>query len=163
MGKVISIFLLAVLSISCEQEPFDEGVQTEETLIYIVAAPHDQYNVGGALLAFRAIDSNGITANDKLEDAWNRFQIEYQNSGTGELFQSWALQLIDWQNNPDSHELNPDIKIKSDIPNQYVSVEYVTGTGDNLPYEWNNITQMFMIPYYLSDFDLDINEIIIIN
>jgi hypothetical protein len=29
MGKIISIFLLAVLSISCEQEPFDEGVQIE--------------------------------------------------------------------------------------------------------------------------------------
>ena len=47
--------------------------------------------------------------------------------------------------------------------NNYVSVEYVTGTGDDLPYEWNNITQMFMVPYDLSDFDLDFNEIIIIN
>ena len=163
MLKYISIFLLAVLSISCEQEPFDEGVQLEETLIYVVAAPHDLYGVGAPLLAFRAIDSDGITANDKLENAWNTFQIEYQGNGTGELFQSWALQLTDWQNNLNSHQLNPDIKILSDTPHEYVSVEYVTGTGVNLPYEWNNITQMFMIPYNLSDFDLNINEIIIIN
>ena len=163
MLKYISIFLLAVLSISCEQEPFDEGVQTEENLIYIVAAPHDQYGVGGYLLAFRAVDSNGITANEKLEDAWNTFQINYGGVGTGELFQSWAAMLMDWQNDPNLHQLNPDIKILSDVPHNYVSVEYVTGTGDDLPYEWNNITQMFMIPYNLSDFDLDINEIIIIN
>ena len=163
MGKIISIFLLAISFMSCEQEPFDERVQIDETLIYIVAASHDQYGVGGPLLAFRAVDSNGITANDKLENAWNLFQIEYNGSGTGELFQSWASLLTDWQNDPYSQQLNPDIIILSDTPNDYVSVEYVTGTGVNLPYEWNNITQMFMVPYNLSDFDLNINEIIIIN
>lgn len=161
--KHLIILLFAISFMSCERESFDEGVQLEETLIYVVAAPHDLYGVGASLLAFRAIDSDGITANDKLENAWNRFQIEYQGDGTGELFQFWALWLTDWQNNPDSHQLNPDIKILSDTPHEYVSVEYVTGTGVNLPYEWNNITQMFMIPYNLSDFDLDINEVIIIN
>ena len=155
MGKVISIFLLAVLSISCEQEPFDEGVELngqDITDIVFVAIAHGDYNQATTVQTWIYIGYfktfNGVTAEEKIADAYDRFVNSslYNPMIDCEQWESWLR--TESATNP--YNAEPDFYIYSTnnywepcksinaIPLETVWTEY------NLETIYNNGDQVFI-------------------
>lgn len=79
--KRIIYLLLAVLSISCEQEPFDEGVQLDKqdiTDIVIVASKYGSYDISTNEHTWIYIgyfkNFDGVTAEEKIGNAYSIYQ-----------------------------------------------------------------------------------------
>ena len=98
MLKYISIFLLAVLSISCEQEPFDEGVQLDGqdvTDIVIVASKYGSYDISTNEHTWIYIgyfkNFDGVTAEEKIANAYSIYQnsSDYNPDVDCELWEAW--------------------------------------------------------------------------
>jgi hypothetical protein len=155
MGKIISIFLLAVLSISCEQEPFDEGVQLDGqdvTDIVFVATAHGDYNQATNVQTWIYIGYfktfNGVTAEEKIANAYSVFENSslYNPNYTCEEWESWLRQ----ENDDNVYQAQPDFYIYSTnnywepcksinaIPLETVWTEY------NLETIYNNGDQVFI-------------------
>lgn len=161
MGKIISIFLLAVLSISCEQEPFDQGVQIEVqnnpdeyklfSQVYTPTTDTTKY-----LYMLYKSEDNGITAEDKLAFAWSNFETYATSVNmpiTGEEFMNYASDYYDG----DANTLNSfaDAFVISTL--QYATQQLrIDNQVDNT---WNK----FLIPYDINMFIDAEDEVYIIN
>ena len=161
MGKIISIFLLAVLSISCEQEPFDEGVQIEvqnnpdeyKLFSQIYAETTDQTKY--MYLLYKSQDDD-ITAEDKLIVAWSNF-VDYATSVnmpiTGEEFMNYASAYYDNEGN--TINSYADVIVISDY--QYATQQL------RIQYQVDNTWDKFLIPYDINMFIDAGDEVIFIN
>lgn len=114
MGKIISIFLLAVLSISCGQEPFDEGLEVEgQDVSDVIIVSHglglDLYTRTTYIGYFKTY--NGVTAEEKMQNAYTRFL----NSDEYDAFIN-CTEFDDWlfANNDDgNYNAEPDFYVDS--------------------------------------------------
>ena len=161
MGKIISIFLLAVLSISCEQEPFDEGVQIEvqnnpdeyKLFSQIHAETTDQTKY--MYLLYKSQDAD-ITAEDKLIVAWSNY-IDYATSVnmpiTGEEFMNYASAYYD--NGGNTINSYADVIVISYY--QYATQQL------RIEYQVDNTWDKFLIPYNINMFIDAGDEVIFIN
>lgn len=151
MGKVISIFLLAVLSISCEQEPFDEGVELNgQDITEIVLIAHglglEQYTRTTYIGYFKTY--NGVTAEEKMQNAYTMFlnSDQYDPGINCTEFDDWLFS----PNDDGYYNAEPDFYIDSAnnyleacqtidaIPLETLWVEY------NLETIYNNGDQVFI-------------------
>lgn len=98
MGKIISIFLLAVLCISCGQEPFDEGLELEEqdlSNIIIVASKYGSYNEATNVHTYIYIGYfktfDGVTAEEKIANAYSVYVVSslYNVEANCEQWEAW--------------------------------------------------------------------------
>lgn len=161
MLKYISIFLLAVLSISCEQEPFDEGVQIEvqnnpneyKLFSQIYAETTDQTKY--MYLLYKSQDDD-ITAEDKLIVAWSNY-VDYATSVnmpiTGEEFMNYASAYYDNEGNTINSYADVIVISYYQYATQQLRIEYQV---DNT---WNK----FLIPYDINMFIDAGDEVIFIN
>lgn len=94
MLNSIKIFLLAILIVSCEQEPFETEVQTNPDLyklfsqVYAPTTDTTKY-----LYMLYKSDDDGVTAEDKLVVAWSNFVVYATSINmpiTGEEFMNYA-------------------------------------------------------------------------
>ena len=161
MLKYISIFLLAVLSISCEQEPFDEGVQIEvqnnpdeyKLFSQIHAETTDQTKY--MYLLYKSQDDD-ITAEDKLIVAWSNY-VDYATSVnmpiTGEEFMNYDSAYYDNEGNTINSYADVVVISYYQYATQQLRIEYQV---DNT---WNK----FLIPYDINMFIDAGDEVIFIN
>ena len=156
MGKIVSIFLLAISFMSCEQEPLME-VQSnpdEYKLFSSVYAPTT--DVTKYLYMLYKSEDDGITAEDKLAVAWANFETYAASVNmpiTGEEFMNYASEYYDG----DANTLNSfaDAFVISTL--QYATQQLrIDNQIDNT---WNK----FLIPYDINMFIDAGDEVYIIN
>lgn len=155
MGKIISIFLLAVLSISCEQEPIDEGVQLDGqdvTDIVFVASKYESYNQATNTHTwiyigyFKTFD--GVTAEEKIANAYSVFENSsfYNAEIDCEQWEGWLrseTSISPYNAQPDFYIYSTNnywepCKSINAIPLETVWTEY------NLETIYNNGDQVFI-------------------
>ena len=155
MGKIISIFLLAVLSISCEQEPFDEGVELDGqdvTDIVFVALKYGSYNQSNNVHTwiymgyFKTFD--GVTAEEKIANAYSIYQNSsmYNAEADCEQWEAWLrseTSISPYNAQPDFYIYTTNSYLElcksiDAIPVETVWIEY------NLETIYNNGDQVFI-------------------
>jgi len=147
MGKIMQIFLLAVMITSCEQEPLFtpevNQMNTDTVKVFSEAYSFAQNNeTMYILLGFYSIDSNGITAETKYEFVWNQWLDYAQNtniSSDAEQFMQWASGNL-----VDTFVIDIDVIVITNIDyiNQQDKIDYQLGN------QWNR----FLVPFDIDTF-----------
>ena len=157
MLNFIKIFLLAILIVSCEQEPFETEVQTNPDLyklfsqVYAPTTDTTKY-----LYMLYKSDDDGVTAEDKLVVAWSNFVVYATSINmpiTGEEFMNYASAYFDGGGNT----LNSfaDAFVIS-------TLQYATNQL-RIDYQVDNTWDKFLIPYDINMFIDAGDEVNIIN
>ena len=157
MLNSIKIFLLAILIVSCEQEPFETEVQTNPDLyklfsqVYAPTTDTTKY-----LYMLYKSDDDGVTAEDKLVVAWSNFVVYATSSNmpiTGEEFMNYASEYYD----NDANTLNSfaDAFVISTL--QYATQQL------KIDYQVDDTWDKFLIPYNINTFIDAGDDITIIN
>lgn len=155
--SLIKIFLLAILIVSCDQEPFETEVQTNPDLyklfsqVYAPTLDNTKY-----LYLLYKTEEDNTTAEDKLVVAWSNF-VDYATSVnmpiTGEEFMNYASAYYDNEGNTINSYADVIVISYYQYATQQLRIEYQV---DNT---WNK----FLIPYDINMFIDAGDEVIFIN
>ena len=157
MLNSIKIFLLAILIVSCEQEPFETEVQTNPDLyklfsqVYAPTLDDTKY-----LYLLYKTEEDNTTAEDKLVVAWSNFVVYAETvnmPATGEEFMNYASEYYD----NDANTLNSfaDAFVISTL--QYATQQL------RIDYQVDDTWNKFLIPYNINIFIDAGDDITIIN
>ena len=157
MLNSIKIFLLAILIVSCEQEPFETEVQTNPDLYKLFSQVYAPTNGDTKYLyLLYKTEEDVTTAEDKLVVAWSNFVVYAETVNmpvTGEEFMNYASEYYD----NDANTLNSfaDAFVISTL--QYATQQL------RIDYQVDDTWNKFLIPYNINIFIDAGDDITIIN
>ena len=109
MLNSIKIFLLAILIVSCEQEPFETEVQNNNDVVIVAHRHYIDYSI--IYYGYKLIDENNVTAEEKIANAYELYVTTYGEPPYDcEIFISW-LTYSDNINMPSNTNSNADFYI----------------------------------------------------
>ena len=109
MLNSIKIFLLAILIVSCEQEPFETEVQNNNDVVIVAHRHYIDYSI--IYYGYKLIDEDNVTAEEKIANAYELYVTTYGEPPEDcEQFISW-LTYYNGVNIPSNMNSNADFYI----------------------------------------------------